>query len=266
MTRYLILYVVALAVLLGPAVTPALAFLTPLGLAILLFGSLILWRRDGRRWRDLGFPHRWWWPLELLATYIVGLLLVSLLTTILVVSGLVSIAFDPLRSQDLLPGLAMALLWPVLIATTEELIFRGVLENALRERMAVWGAAAASALLWALFHFPSLLADGLSIGHMVIGLLTFTAFGLSLSLAALVAGRSLWTPIGIHYGYNAGFSLLGVFFSFELTGGSEWLTGAGGWIPETGLIGLVFWTLIAAVMTPIYRWQNSKAQKPDHEE
>ena len=90
-------------------------------------------------------------------------------------------------------------------------------------------------------------ADNTLAYQLAIGLLTFTAFGTALALAAVLAGGSLWVPIGVHYGYNLAFSTLGVFFSPEISG-APFLTGAPGWFPETGILGLIVWSLIAAIL------------------
>jgi hypothetical protein len=62
----------------------------------------------------------------------------------------------------------------------------------------------------------------------------------------------LWLAIGLHYGYNLGFSALGALFSTELLV-SPLLAGYPGWMPETGLLGAAAFLALAAAY-----WQVAK--------
>jgi membrane protease YdiL (CAAX protease family) len=250
MSRYLALYAVALTVLVAGAAVPALAFFTPFGLGILFLGALTLWRLDGRLFADIGFPDAARWPWQLGAGVAAGLLLTALLTAALVLTGLATLGPGRAAGANLQPLILFAFVWPALIAASEEIVFRGCYYQVIYERFNLFAGAAVSAALWAAFHLPALASDGVPPLLMALGLLSFVAFGSGLSLAFVLAGASLWLPIGIHYGYNLGFSLIGALFTVEIADAPV-LTGAAGWVPETGIVGVIGLALFAAVMAAL---------------
>jgi membrane protease YdiL (CAAX protease family) len=80
-------------------------------------------------------------------------------------------------------------------AVTEELLFRGVLFRIIEERLGTWISMALTAVLFGLWH--SLNPDASVWGAVAIML---EAGGLL--AAAYAATRSLWLPIGLHFGWN----------------------------------------------------------------
>lgn len=244
MKRYLIVYLFALAGLSVAARLPVLTVLTPLSMTLLLAGAIIFWLLQEHPFRALGFPRTVSWLKQLAASTVAGIAIALLFAAILIGSGLVTINPGISSGIDPLPLLIFTVVWTALIAVSEELIFRGVYFQKFRERYSIMVAALLSAALWSIFHLPSMAADGLPTADMLFGFLTFVAFGVALALSAQLGGGSLWVPIGIHYGYNFGFSLLGAMLSFE-NSGPPLLTGSPGWVPETGLIGLIVWSILA---------------------
>jgi hypothetical protein len=87
---------------------------------------------------------------------------------------------------------------------------------------------------------------------VVLGMGSFTAFGIGLALASVIVGGTLWVAMGIHYGYNLGSSLLGATFSLEIAGDPV-VIGSSDWVPETGLIGVAVWTAFALLLLALYR-------------
>jgi membrane protease YdiL (CAAX protease family) len=247
MGRYLGLYIVALAGSIAGANLSGLSFLTPLSLAILLFGTLGLWRLDNRPFRALGFPKAARWPLQLVLSALAGIGMVLLFLAIILVTNSATITAKGEINGSLPPLIFRTFVWTALIAASEELIYRGVYFQVLSGRATVAIGAISSAALWAVSHLPGMAADDVLIYQMILGMLTFTAFGIALAFATVLAGSSLWVPIGIHYGYNMAFSTFGALFSAELTG-PPYLTGAPGWSPETGIVGVGVWTIVAAIL------------------
>jgi CAAX protease family protein len=83
----------------------------------------------------------------------------------------------------------------VAAATTEEVLFRGVLFRIAEGRIGTWGALVLSGLLFGfahLFNPNATLWSSLAIAVEAGGMLG----------AAYVATRSLWVPIGLHFGWN----------------------------------------------------------------
>jgi membrane protease YdiL (CAAX protease family) len=80
-------------------------------------------------------------------------------------------------------------------AVTEELIFRGILFRIVEGRLGTWGALALTSLLFGASHLLnpnatvwSALAIAIEAGGML--------------AAAYAATRTLWVPIGLHFGWN----------------------------------------------------------------
>jgi uncharacterized protein len=88
------------------------------------------------------------------------------------------------------------------VATTEELLFRGVLLRIVEGWLGTWGALAVTGLLFGGLHLVNPDAS-------VVGALAIAVEGGLMLGAAYVATRSLWLPIGLHLGWN--FTLGGVF-------------------------------------------------------
>ncbi|RAJ66769.1 hypothetical protein K378_02944 [Streptomyces sp. Amel2xB2] len=93
-------------------------------------------------------------------------------------------------------------------AVTEELLFRGVLFRIVEERLGTWIALALTGTLFGLAHLPNPHAGvwgAVAVAIEAGGMLT----------AAYVATRTLWVPIGLHFGWN--FAAGGI-FSTEVSG------------------------------------------------
>ncbi|GAA5126746.1 CPBP family intramembrane glutamic endopeptidase [Pseudonocardia adelaidensis] len=87
-------------------------------------------------------------------------------------------------------------------AVTEEVVYRGILFRIVEERTGTWMALALTAVLFGLSHLLNPHAD--LWGAIAIALEAGGMFA-----AAYAATRSLWLPIGLHFGWN--FTVAGVF-------------------------------------------------------
>ncbi len=137
-------------------------------------------------------------------------------------------------------------------AVTEELLFRGVLFRIAEERVGTWIAMVSTGLLFGMVHLfneHATVWGGLAVAIEAGGMLT----------AAYIATRSLWLPIGLHFGWN--FAAAGI-FSSEVSGngatsgllqtstsGSTLVTG-GSFGPEGSLYSVVF----CVVVTLAFLW------------
>lgn len=140
-------------------------------------------------------------------------------------------------------------------AVTEELLFRGVVQRILEERVGTWISLSFTSVIFGAMH---LLNPHASLwGAVVIALTAGTMLG-----AAYLATRKLWLPIGIHFGWN--FAASGI-FSTEVSGngtpqgildastsGPVLLSG-GDFGPEASLYTLVFALLTTVVLLWIAR-------------
>jgi uncharacterized protein len=94
-----------------------------------------------------------------------------------------------------LGGLVGVLGMMAAVAVGEELLMRGVLFRLLEELSGTWGALAVSALVFGALHL-------VNPGATVWGSFAIAVEGGLMIGAAFVATRSLWLPIGLHFGWN----------------------------------------------------------------
>ncbi|MFF9296923.1 CPBP family intramembrane glutamic endopeptidase [Streptomyces sp. NPDC014764] len=131
-------------------------------------------------------------------------------------------------------------------SVTEELLFRGVLFRTVEERFGTWGALVPTSVLFGAWHLAN--PDASLWGAAVIALSAGPMLG-----AAYVATRSLWMPIGLHFGWN--FAASGI-LSTEVSGNDTQqglmdastsgptLISGGEFGPEASLYTLVFCALV----------------------
>ncbi|MGW3683508.1 CPBP family intramembrane glutamic endopeptidase [Streptomyces prasinus] len=131
-------------------------------------------------------------------------------------------------------------------SVTEELIFRGILFRIIEERTGTWIALTLTGLLFGLSHLLNPNAD-------LWGALAIAIEAGGMLAAAYAATRTLWVPIGLHFGWN--FAAAGI-FSTEVSGnntpqglldtmtsGSTWVTG-GDFGPEGSVYAVLFGILV----------------------
>jgi membrane protease YdiL (CAAX protease family) len=146
-------------------------------------------------------------------------------------------------------GVLLATLGVLLVsALNEELLFRGFPLQLLIDGLGQRAAIIAMSALFALVHMNNPNAT-------ILGAVNTLIAGILLSLA-YTRTRSLWMPLGIHIGWNAG---LGFIFGFPLSGidlPSLWTTGiagsetilGGNYGPEGGILGTFIFASAALVV------------------
>lgn len=97
--------------------------------------------------------------------------------------------------------LLVPLLLFLLVAVSEEIVFRGYIFQTLEGRWGTGIALAVSALLFGLIHLSNPIS-GLTLGQKLVGPL-FLVIEASIPMtAAFLLTRRMWLPIGIHWGWN----------------------------------------------------------------
>lgn len=249
------IYALALAILFTALLVPAISSFQMAIAYILLPACLLwLWRRNGNAILDIGLRRRGTWKRSLGIGFLIGLVVPMALILLLITAGLAVIrpAEWQLPSGWQMPmyviaGIIMAISIVKLafIAPLEEIIFRGFYQKLMRPALGLAGALVVSSLFFSLLHAPGMIADGVWAAPLLIALLSWFVFGCALGVGTLRSGGFLWLPIGVHFGYNLGFSSVSVLLSvlyntpMELAyWGPDWLTGQTRWSPETGMVGI----------------------------
>jgi membrane protease YdiL (CAAX protease family) len=137
-------------------------------------------------------------------------------------------------------------------AVTEELLFRGVLFRIVEQWTGTWIALVLTAALFGLSHLFNPHAT-------VWGALAIAAEAGAMLAAAYAATRTLWFPIGLHFGWNCA---AGAIFGTEVSGndtpdgllhavmsGPTALTGG-----EFGPEGSAYAVLFGAALTVVFLW------------
>ncbi len=141
----------------------------------------------------------------------------------------------------------------VLAAAFEEVLFRGYVFQSLMQGISALPAMFVMGISFSLAHWSNPNAS-------VLGLLNVGLAALWLTMAYLKT-RSLWLPIGLHFGWNftqttlLGLPTSGVTFAdkrlfMTTTGGPVWITG-GGFGPEGGAL-----ATLALLLCSWYVWQS----------
>ncbi len=234
------LYLFSLTLLFLSAWQTILVWLTPLALAVLLVGSLILWRMEGKPFQKLGFRRSAHWGRFFGIGLLIGGIIPIFVLFVLWAGGWANVSFEVGAVQVVLSGVILAVIRTALIAGSEELIFRGFFYQTMNLKRRFTIAVIGSAILWALTHLPDMYASGLSALSMFIGMATFMLWGVVLALCVRIGENSLWLPFSLHFGYNFVFSIFS-YFLVSTVDGPEWITGHPAWSPESGILGLALW-------------------------
>lgn len=177
---------------------------------------------------------------------------------------------EGLATRGLFLVLATAVLFQALVASGEELAFRGYMLSHLREAVSDRTAIGATALLFSGIHAPTILLQGASPLNGALWFATLTAGG---GLLAVVAIRwGLLAAVGLHFAWNflqyhvysmalPSSSLL----ALSIGQGPPVLTGGtcslGGFVylcgPEASLLGLVAFAIPLALFTRQWRAKNA---------
>jgi membrane protease YdiL (CAAX protease family) len=232
---------------------PSLAWLSPLTFVLLLpLGAIWIWRRDGRAFADLGYRLSAGWLRHLAAGLMLGLAIPALFMAVQVLGGWITLSPRSESPGNLASYLLLLLVKMFFIVGIEEFVFRGFFIQSLGRKITIVPAVILASLLWATGHIASMAASGIAAGQIAIGMVTFILWGAALSIGFLKTGKSLWLPYGIHFGVNISFSMLG-WFLITTPNAPQWWIGHPSFMPETGLIGIFFWGILALGMHGFFK-------------
>jgi len=171
-------------------------------------------------------------------------------TLVLVLMQYLSFTGIELDPVSLISGIGLM----VLVAFSEELLFRGYLLNNLMQSMNKWVALAISAVLFALVHMgnPNAQQSVLPVIEIFIG-------GLMLGINYIYT-KNLWFAIFLHFGWNffqgpvLGYEVSGIdlkpILTQNLNGPAMWTGGAFGF--EGSLLSMVVNVLLILVLVGVY--------------
>jgi membrane protease YdiL (CAAX protease family) len=189
--------------------------------------------------------HENWRSDLLLGVIIAAGMLAVLLMSCLILGG---VHIKWVGGQAAAGSLGVTLLFLIIAAANEELMFRGYPLQILMRGIGPWPATLTMSLIFGLLHLSNPSASWTSLFNTVLA-------GIMLSVAYFKT-RSLWLPFGIHGGWNVG---LGFVFGFPLSGihiDSLWTSsasipavlGGGNYGPEGGLLCMIIFVAAAVVV------------------
>ncbi len=217
-------------------------------LLVLLFWIYV----DRQLPEELGFrlESRWW--LELLLGILLTGIVLWLIVWLEVLLGwviLIPVFLD--QTLWLIAGaLAVYAINQALVAVGEELVSRGYIQQNLATRLTMPFAILISAVMFAIFHVPSMVYYSLPLMLAIIMFSNVILAGILFGIA-FARTRNLWLPIGLHFGWNMVlYHIVGIrgsgLFQYQSIG-SEILTG-GIMGPEAGLLGTVAFLFLIAIV------------------
>jgi membrane protease YdiL (CAAX protease family) len=224
-----------------------------LAAGLLLSIALVERYTTGQGLAQVGFA-----PHHALRDLVLGLIAGATLFTVVVLE-LVLTGHYRVSAVALTPDLAIAALMLLPGAALEEMLFRGVLFRLVEEWAGSWVGIIVSAVLFGAAHAANHGAT----------LISTTAIALEAGVllgAAYMVTRTLWFPIGLHFGWNF---FEGPVYGTQISGGHAtssllaghvsgpvWLTG-GTFGPEAGVPAIVT-CVIAATILLVYANANGK--------
>jgi membrane protease YdiL (CAAX protease family) len=251
MKRALALYLFGIVAVALAIWQPILGWLSP-ATFLLVFpaGAIWLWRGEGRSFQDLGLRRDKFWRRSLIWGLMLGALFPVIVVLAQALSGWIGLTPRVLPLGNLAGYIALAFVKTIFIVAIEEFVSRGYFLQRFTLGIGAGWAVLLSSVLWGIGHLAAMVSEGLPPFSIVIGMLTFIAWGTALSISCLRTTQSLWMPFGLHYGVNVSFSLLGTFFitSYQAP---QWWIGNPAWAPESGVLGTLAWLLMIGIVWKI---------------
>lgn len=145
-------------------------------------------------------------------------------------------------------ALVVSVLGPqLLVATWEELAFRGALQPIAIAHLGTVKGLATVSVLFGLFHLPNIFYHNVPAALVPQTLIALALLGLVFGLTSLWTDGQLILPIALHFGWNSACFGLEQTLSYHFTG-PQWLVGTPAWFPESGLLGLLTLMLLAGTL------------------
>lgn len=189
-------------------------------------------------------------PKNLFSGLAIGFLFFCAVSAVLWLTGCSGIEYASPSWTYILVNLGMYLL----VACSEEVVFRGIMFRMIDERFGMWQALGISALVFGFMHIPNPNATVWSSAAIAV------EAGVLLGAVYKYSG-SLWLPIGLHWAWNF---TQGNVFGLPVSGGGgsetifrttvsgpEIITG-GDFGPEASIIAFVLGALLSALFIRLY--------------
>jgi len=230
-------------------------------------------RFDRRLLADLGLKNERV-PANLLVGFGLGAILV-----VAIIGGIFALGGYRVQSVAFDPGVFSYLIFFLVVAVLEEVVFRGFVFSTLEKGIGTTGGVIVASLVFGFAHMINP-ANGLPLFDKAFACLVLSfESGLPLNLAFLVS-RNLWFPIGIHWAWNffegpvfgayvSGHDLGTALVRSRLEPG--FLLGGGLFGPESSLSGLVFGVLLAYLiaryrgLAPALGLKDSVSERSDED-
>lgn len=150
-------------------------------------------------------------PLDYLTGSLIAVGLLAVIIGFCLVTG--SMTFEGLSSDVQLPMLLLLLVGYMIQSAAEEVMCRGFLMGALREKVPAWLAVLISSTAFAFPHLSSIM--GMEAKYIVVAILNLYLVAILFSLLVLYRGN-LWISCGLHFAWNY---VLGGIMGLMVSGG-----------------------------------------------
>lgn len=206
-------------------------------------GALAVRRATLRSWPALSRPVTYRTLGRAVLAAVVAAALVLALFAVLSLAGWIEVEGHSVSLRVLLMGV----LGPqLLVASWEELAFRGALQPIAIHRLSQKAGLTVASALFGLFHLPNILYHEVPAALVPQTVAALILMGAVFGLAALRNGGYLAVPIALHFGWNSACFGLEEAFSYQFVG-PQWLIGTPAWFPESGLLGAAILAGLAGV-------------------
>lgn len=228
--------------------------------AVVFFSMFALQKVLGIDAKSTLFPFKAGWWKKILYGFLLGagvmilLFLVEVAVGWLLVDGWI---WQQLSLNAWLRNLWLAVLVNLFVAVGEEVMFRGYLLTGLEKAWGKWFGLIVMAIL---FSVPHLFVEGAQESNWLLFTILLALPGLVLGWAYLQS-RSLWLPIGIHFGWNffqdemlnlVGEDKVNLVGAITRQQGPEWFMGTSYGI-EVGLAGIL---AVILVLLGVWIWSS----------
>ena len=188
-----------------------ITLITYYGYAIVAGVTLLYWKWvEKKSFAEMGLSGSW---KSFFAGALLGGFLLALSVSGILLTG--SITCQGVFDSVDLPGLLLLAGGFLVQGATEELLCRGLVFHALKEKISPAVAGEISAILFLLPHLPSLLGGG--VGYDLIGIVNLLLIS-TIFTQLTTSFRSIWAACGLHAFWN--FGLYGI-FGLNVSGSGE---------------------------------------------
>ena len=202
-------------------------------------------------------------PLDYLTGSFIAVALLAVILGLCLMTG--AMTFEGLGSDIQLPMLLLLLVGYMIQSAAEEVMCRGFLMGALREKVPAWLAVLISSTAFAFPHLPGILE--MEAKYVVAAILNLYLISIIFSLLVLYRGN-LWISCGLHFAWNY---VLGGILGLAVSGGDGAVFGLllfkvkEGTLLNGGAYGIessvITTVVLGTVLTVMLFWMRKKTRK-----